>query len=221
MQIYKITNTVNGKIYVGKDEASRPYYMGSGLLLRRALKKYGKENFIKEILEECSDRKTLSDREQWWINHLQCQNPTIGYNISKGGDGGDTLSSHPDLDIIKDKISHKMKSRKLSSSHKSKLSARMKGNTFGKKNQGSHKTEEHKQKLRAKAQQQWNRQKEAGYTLKEEHKKILSEKAKARWAQKRASGIMDTEEYKNHMRELQKKSIAAKLNNNCNKRNNI
>ena len=55
MQIYKITNLVNNKIYIGKDTTSDPNYFGSGLIISRSLKKYGMENFIKEIIDETDD----------------------------------------------------------------------------------------------------------------------------------------------------------------------
>ena len=45
MIIYKTTNLVNGKIYIGKDSKNNPNYLGSGNLLKKALIKYGKENF--------------------------------------------------------------------------------------------------------------------------------------------------------------------------------
>jgi len=53
--IYKTTNTINGKIYVGKHNKDNDDYLGSGKLLKRAMKKYGKEYFCLEILERCSD----------------------------------------------------------------------------------------------------------------------------------------------------------------------
>ena len=62
--VYKIKNTINGKIYVGYHRTLDPHddYYGSGLLINRAIKKYGKENFKKEILfiyetEKRSQRK--------------------------------------------------------------------------------------------------------------------------------------------------------------------
>jgi hypothetical protein len=105
MQIYKITNLVNNKIYIGKDTTSDPNYFGSGLIIRKAIKKYGLENFIKKVIDETEDYKELSKKEISWIKKLNSTNKKIGYNISTGGDGGDTLSNHPDLDLIKEKIS--------------------------------------------------------------------------------------------------------------------
>jgi len=51
MIIYKTTNIINGKIYVGKDESNNPAYLGSGYALKPAIKKYGKENFRKRSLK--------------------------------------------------------------------------------------------------------------------------------------------------------------------------
>jgi hypothetical protein len=105
MQIYKITNLINHKIYIGKDTTSDTNYFGSGLLIKRALNKYGVENFIKEVIEETDDYIELSNKEIYWIEQYNSTDREIGYNISKGGDGDDTLSNHPDLNLIKEKIS--------------------------------------------------------------------------------------------------------------------
>jgi len=105
MQIYKITNLINNKIYIGKDTTSDPKYFGSGLLIKRAFKKYGSENFIKEVIDTSDDYNELSKKEIYWISLYNSTDRKIGYNISIGGDGGDTLSNHPDLEIIKEKIS--------------------------------------------------------------------------------------------------------------------
>jgi hypothetical protein len=105
MEIYKITNTLNGKIYIGKDTTSDPKYYGSGLLIRRSIDKYGIDNFTKEIIDITEDYDELSNKEIYWIKQFNSTNPEIGYNISEGGDGGNTLSNHPDLDVIRKKIS--------------------------------------------------------------------------------------------------------------------
>jgi group I intron endonuclease len=121
MQIYKIINLVNNKIYIGKDESNRPNYYGSGKLIKRSIAKYGKSNHIKEILEETSDKKVLIQLEKYWIKKFKSYNRDIGYNISLGGDGGDTMTNNPNLEEIKDKISKTLKGRVFTEEHKKNL----------------------------------------------------------------------------------------------------
>jgi group I intron endonuclease len=99
MIIYKTTNLINGNFYIGQDSKNDPTYLGSGTLLKRAIKKHGQENFKKEIIEYCNNKIQLNEREIFWINELK---PI--YNIAKGGSGGDTISNHPDYDNIIDKL---------------------------------------------------------------------------------------------------------------------
>lgn len=61
MVIYKTTNLVNEKFYVGKDIKNNPNYLGSGLILKNAINKYGIENFKKEILELRKEKKTIKE----------------------------------------------------------------------------------------------------------------------------------------------------------------
>ena len=99
--IYKTTNTKNGKIYVGKSSIDNPLYLGSGIILNQAIKKYGKQYFIREVLEEC-DNSIVDAREKHWISLLKSTDRNIGYNITDGGTGGDTVSNHPQKnDIVK------------------------------------------------------------------------------------------------------------------------
>jgi group I intron endonuclease len=85
--IYKTTNKINGKIYIGKSKYNKSAYLGSGLKLKYAINKYGTDNFEKTIIEECDD-KIVSAREIFWINEFNSTDDSIGYNISKGGQGG-------------------------------------------------------------------------------------------------------------------------------------
>lgn len=89
--IYKTTCLITGKSYVGKhmvktDKVDKNY-LGSGKLLKYAIEKYGRENFVQEILEFTQSEEQNSIRERYWIAELKTQKPN-GYNISPGGEGG-------------------------------------------------------------------------------------------------------------------------------------
>jgi hypothetical protein len=90
--IYLIENAINHKKYIGKHSTNKlnDGYMGGGIYLGFAKKKYGLENFSKKIIEYCSE-ETLNDREMFWINELSTFKPH-GYNLTNGGDGGNTYS---------------------------------------------------------------------------------------------------------------------------------
>lgn len=85
-QIYKTTNTVNGKYYIGKTMGGYSWYKGSGVALNRAFKKYGKNNFSKEVLEFCSSH-TLNEREKFWISKYNAVEDPQSYNMVEGGEG--------------------------------------------------------------------------------------------------------------------------------------
>lgn len=85
MVVYKTTNLINGKFYIGQDSKNNPKYLGSGKLLTLALKKYGKHNFKKEIIEECSSQKELNEKEIYWISFYD--SIFEGYNLALGGSG--------------------------------------------------------------------------------------------------------------------------------------
>lgn len=84
MFVYKITNNLNGKIYIGQHIPNNKRYFGSGPLIKTAIEKYGKDNFTKEILEECSDKGELNTCERKWIIKLDSTNPDKGYNLRLG-----------------------------------------------------------------------------------------------------------------------------------------
>jgi len=85
--IYKITNLLNGKVYVGKHTCDRieNLYFGSGVAIKRAIKKYGKDNFKKEIVCVCDTEEKLNDAEIHWIEKFGSFGD--GYNLTKGGEG--------------------------------------------------------------------------------------------------------------------------------------
>jgi len=100
MIIYKATNSVNNKIYVGKtinslekrmnEHLGAAFNDNSKLYFHRALRKHGKENFIWEIIYECKNEDELNEKEKFFIKKFDSLN--YGYNLTKGGDGGDTYS---------------------------------------------------------------------------------------------------------------------------------
>lgn len=84
-KIYKITNLINGKIYIGQTHYDKKDYYGSGVLISEAINKYGLDNFSKEYIDEASNQKELDEKEKFWIKELQSQDKKIGYNIADGG----------------------------------------------------------------------------------------------------------------------------------------
>lgn len=86
---YKITNLINGKFYYGIRSCyclpGKDPYMGSGTILHSAYKKYGIDNFKKEILRICKTREDASDLERWIVTEELAKN-TNCYNIIVGGD---------------------------------------------------------------------------------------------------------------------------------------
>jgi len=89
MIIYLTTNLVNGKKYIGLDMNNDNNYFGSGVHIKRAIKKYGKENFTKEILETCNNREELLLCEKKWIKEYGAVESKEFYNVHEGGIGGD------------------------------------------------------------------------------------------------------------------------------------
>lgn len=87
--IYKITNNINGKIYIGKHKTNdkNDGYMGSGLYLNHAQEKYGLDNFTKEILFECSSEEEMNDKERELVNEDFVKRSDT-YNLAIGGCGG-------------------------------------------------------------------------------------------------------------------------------------
>lgn len=86
--IYETVNLINGKKYIGQHKFRKfdTNYYGSGKLLKRAIEKYGKENFSTRLIEECTTQEELDNREIYWIDYYrQLLGEDQCYNIMAGG----------------------------------------------------------------------------------------------------------------------------------------
>ena len=82
--LYLVTNTLNGKQYVGQTIVAGNR-VGHGKLITRAYNKYGKDSFTYEpICTGIENRNTLNFMEKFWIKVMDCRIPN-GYNIEHGG----------------------------------------------------------------------------------------------------------------------------------------
>lgn len=94
--IYKITNNINGKIYIGKTSRDIPTRwkehcskasQKKGFYLHNAIYKYGQENFSIEEIDRTENEKQINILEQKWIKYYNSTDKTKGYNLTNGGDG--------------------------------------------------------------------------------------------------------------------------------------
>lgn len=116
-KIYKITNKINGKIYIGQttktlEERFQKHCWGTTLkdiyhfnmAIKQAIKKYGKENFTIELIEQVEKDK-LDEREVYWISFYNSYQK--GYNCTLGGQNGATrkcsLSLEEENEVIEAK----------------------------------------------------------------------------------------------------------------------
>ena len=109
--IYKITNKINGKSYIGKSvdiekrfDKHKKYQSEKNKVLYKAIKKYGIDNFSFEVIDVCN-KEELDGKEKYYIEKFNTF--VSGYNMTIGGDGGDTWSKNKNREksIKKQKIS--------------------------------------------------------------------------------------------------------------------
>jgi group I intron endonuclease len=117
---------INKKFYIGKHETDdiNDGYIGSGILLKKAISKYGKENFIREILYVFDNAEEMNSMEKKIVNESLVTNKQC-YNIATGGEGGNLGSEVSKL--ISKNTSMALKGKKKSESHKVALSDSKKG----------------------------------------------------------------------------------------------
>ena len=111
--IYKFTNLINGKIYIGQSRNIERRYKDHlnraknnfasnneyNTLIHKAIRKYGIKNFSFEILEECSIEE-LNNKEEYWINYYNSFSEK-GYNLNSGGNQNEQSRKFDDAFIEK------------------------------------------------------------------------------------------------------------------------
>lgn len=97
--VYKIENTITGKLYIGQSinpekRYARHFWKNSGCIkLRNSIQKYGKLAFNMDIIHWCADRKEANELEVFLI--LECNTISNGYNITPGGNGTGAGKDNP------------------------------------------------------------------------------------------------------------------------------
>lgn len=89
MFVYLWTNNINNKKYIGRCAKSiHSNYKGSGKYFKRALKKYGEENFTRQILKRCDSIDECKKWEQYYLDLYDAANDGNFYNIMPNSHGG-------------------------------------------------------------------------------------------------------------------------------------
>lgn len=114
MIIYKITNKLNNKCYIGQTSETLQKrvkrHFGyqckeNDTKFYRVIRKYGKDNFYFEQIDESNNQDELDEKEVYWIHFYDSVNNGYNSKNDKGKCGGDTLTHNPNLDKIREKIS--------------------------------------------------------------------------------------------------------------------
>lgn len=161
--VYKITNDVNPKEYIGVHRTNNPHdrYLGSGVLIKKAIQKYGRDCFHKEILLE-TDNIDEAFRLEYELT--EGMNPSNSYNMIRGG-----IRIPPaDYELVKvRRASARLgglnnKGKFKTSSHREKISKSTSGRKRGKYNLMARSvprphSDETKEKIRQKALDRWSK----------------------------------------------------------------
>lgn len=120
--IYEWTNIVNGKKYIGSHIGDvNDNYLGSGVAFNRAVKKYGINNFIRNILEFVENDREILEKEQHYLDLVNAAEDKNYYNLkSKAGGGWEYVNSNMSDKEKEDRIKHMKTIQPMSSKFKGK-----------------------------------------------------------------------------------------------------
>jgi len=121
--IYRTTNIINGKIYIGKHQTKEieDGYLGSGIALEKAIKKYGKESFKKEVLFIFDTEDEMNQKEKDLVTENFIASNS-NYNMGVGGEGGSHFKGKKHSEETKIRLSEMAKKQRHSEEAKKKIS---------------------------------------------------------------------------------------------------
>lgn len=144
--VYLTTNKINNKKYIGKssywDCPSKHNYYGSGVLIKKAVKKYGKENFTKEILEIFDNENDALQAEIRYIKKFNALEDDNFYNLSTGGEGMEGMKMTEEIKKKMSESSKGIKSSMYGKTHSQETKEKM-----SKSRKGKLKSEEWRKKI--------------------------------------------------------------------------
>jgi hypothetical protein len=169
--IYKITNTVNSKIYIGKHQTEdiNDNYLGSGVALEKAIKKYGKQSFKKYILFIFDNENEMNQKERELVTESFIASNT-NYNMGVGGEGGPHFKGKLHSVETKRLLAEQSKNRVISEKTRTKISE---------KNRNRQVSEETRKKLSEKSKLRFSKEEEK-HKLSESVKKIMTAEIRAK-----------------------------------------
>jgi group I intron endonuclease len=169
--VYKITNLINGKYYIGMHQTTdiNDGYMGSGKKLKLAIRKYGIDSFVKEILHVFDNETDMRNKEKELV--IISENT---YNLCDGGKGGFSYINRSGKNLRTGVV--------LSDETKKKISKSKKGTPHW--NKGGTISDETKKKISINTSLALK-----GTKKSDEHKKNLSESIKL-WHKNKKAGIV-------------------------------
>lgn len=112
--IYITTNMINGKRYIGQRKFRKDwkYYLGSGKAIKRAINKYGRENFYRDIVAIAYSEQELNRLEIEWINNYNSIYSYDYYNIAEGGNGNSLAGkTEEEVELIKRTMSKRVRGK--------------------------------------------------------------------------------------------------------------
>ena len=193
--IYKVTNLVNGKIYIGTttkhlENRKQQHHIDSNqpkMVFSRALRKYGFESFEWEIIDESFNPKyAFKILETHYIQKLHSHLPSIGYNTSLGGDCVMLNRKHSEESKRKNSESHKGKKasietrQKMSRAHQNRISRPHSKESKQKMSEIAKRRPPVSEETKRKMSKSHTGKKRKPFS--QEHRKNLSKAAKKRWA---------------------------------------